>query len=40
LTQDIEKADIPGGRGNGQIIQKRQQKTKIYQGDLEAVKWP
>jgi hypothetical protein len=23
LTQDIEKADIPGGRGTGQIIQNR-----------------
>jgi hypothetical protein len=40
LTQDIEKADIPGGRGNGQIIQNRQKKTKIDQGDLETVKWP
>jgi hypothetical protein len=40
LTPDIEKADIPGGCGNGQIIQNRQQKTKIDQGDLEAVKWP
>jgi hypothetical protein len=25
LTQDIEKADIPDGRGNGQIIQNRTQ---------------
>jgi hypothetical protein len=41
LTQEIEKADISGGRGNGQKIQNRQQqKSKIDQGDLEAVKWP
>jgi hypothetical protein len=26
LTQDIEKADIPDGCGNGQIIQNRTQK--------------
>jgi hypothetical protein len=31
LTQDIEKADIPDGRGNGQIIQNITQKK---------VNWP
>jgi hypothetical protein len=40
LTQDIERADIPGGCGNGQIIQNKQKKTKIDHGDLETVKWP
>jgi len=29
LTQDIEKADIPDGCGNGQIIQNRTQKIKF-----------
>jgi hypothetical protein len=40
LTQDIEKADISDGCGNGQIIQNRQQKIKIYHGKLEAIIWP
>ncbi len=40
LTQDIEKADIPDGRGNGQIIQYRTQKKKIGLGKMEALKWP
>jgi hypothetical protein len=38
LTQDIEKADIPDGRGNGQIIQNRTQKKKIGLGKMEALK--
>ncbi len=40
LTQDIEKADIPDGRGNGQIIQNRTQKKKICLRKMEALKWP
>jgi hypothetical protein len=40
LTQDTEKADIPDAPGNGQIIQNRQKKTKIYHGKLESLKWP
>jgi hypothetical protein len=40
LTPDIEKAYIPDGRGNGQIIQNRTQKNKIGLGKMEAVKWP
>jgi hypothetical protein len=40
LTQDIEKTDIPDGRGNGQIPQNRTQKKKIGLGKMEAVKWP
>jgi hypothetical protein len=40
LTQDIEKADIPDGRGNGQIIQNRTQKKKIGLGKMEGLKWP
>jgi hypothetical protein len=37
LTQDIEKADNPDGRGNGQIIQNRTQKSKIGLGKMEAL---
>jgi hypothetical protein len=37
LTQDIEKADIPDGRGNGQIIQ-IDPKKKIGLGKMEALK--
>ena len=40
LTQDIEKADIPDGCGNCQIIQNRTQKNKIGLGKMEALKWP
>jgi hypothetical protein len=40
LTQDTKKADIPDVCGNGQIIQNRQKKPKIYHEKLEAVKWP
>jgi hypothetical protein len=40
LTQDIEKADIPDGRDNGQIIQNRTQKKKIGLGKKEALKCP
>ena len=29
LTQDIEKADIPDGRGHGQIIQNGTKKIKL-----------
>ena len=39
-AQDIEKADIPDGRGNGQIIQNRTQKKKIGLGKMEGLKWP
>jgi hypothetical protein len=34
----VEKADIPDGRGNGQIIQNRTQKKKIDLGKMEALK--
>jgi hypothetical protein len=40
LKQDIEKADIPDGHGNGQINQNRTQKKKIGLGKMEALKWP
>jgi len=40
LTQDIEKADIPDGRGHGQIIQNGTKKNKIGLGKMEALKWP
>ena len=37
-TQDIEKTDIPDGRGNGQIFQNRTQKKKIGLGKMEGLK--
>jgi hypothetical protein len=40
LTQDTEKADISDGCGNGQIIQNKQKKIKIYHGKLEEIIWP
>ena len=40
LTQDREKADIPDGRGHGQIIQNGTKINKIGIGKMDALKWP